>query len=278
MKKAESVRNVIIFLSGVIVSAAIAEFLAFTISAYVVALILVIVVLVLCSVYYFGASRKRIENLADSMDVSARYVYETHKNYDAYQFKGLPYQAIRTLVESCSNEILVSASYHSIGSEHLTDHIVSRRGYLEAIEGKIKTNAKDGITYIRINQMSDTTSGGLARELDGESIKHFKTALELEQQIDDRVSTVSVLVAPLQSVYTYVILDRRTLILEIFGVAETGSSYSQGAFIIQDRRGEFIDPFVRHFHQLERIGRPLTLRDIEQIEALRATSVSAGDD
>lgn len=121
--------------------------------------------------------------------------------------------------------------------------------------------------------MSDTSLEGLGREFDNASIKHFKAALELDRHIDDRVP-----VAPLRSVYTYVILDRRTLILEVFGVAETGSSYSQGAFIIQDRRGEFIDPFVRHFHDLERMGRPLSLREVKQIEALGIQSVSAGDD
>lgn len=133
----EKFDRVFLFGSGVLVSATVSAILGDRISLSVSVLVFSVIVLAVFGVYYFKHSNDRIHELADGMEVTARFVYELNRENEDIVFSAVTYTEIIRLIRGAQRQILVLASMHREGANHNTDEHNKRLEYFREIEDKL---------------------------------------------------------------------------------------------------------------------------------------------
>lgn len=258
-KFSSNLDKVLLFGSGAIVSSVVSALLGEAIGISLSALVFSVIVVSVLAVSYFKDSHSRIQELADTMEVSAKFIYELYRENENIRFSGVTYDEVSRLVSGAKKHILVLASLYKEGDDHKTDRHAKRLLYLEEIERRVAACGNLRFTYIRINQV-DGDLGSVCRDsFDDMSNNHFDRVFEIERRYSptNQDLEVDVLVGEMETFYTYVIVDDRFLFLELFALDPEGDSYSQGAFVIEDRGGKLILPFLNNFKRMMRNARSL---------------------
>jgi hypothetical protein len=253
----------VLFISGAIITGIASAILEKTVSWSIASLIGITIVLVLSSIFFFAETRERVQVLADAVESSVRYVEEPFRESEGVKYKGILYEVIERLVRDAETEILVLAStYKQLYERHSTDLHPSRMQYLTALEDNIRRHASGKFEYVRILQIQREHKSVPIPEVVGElTANHCRQVLQIAMQSESPDVTLAIMAIDIQMTTSFIIIDRRYVIIEIDGLDSEGDIYAAGLLVIEDRGGRIVKKFIRHFVSYQRLARELTLDD-----------------
>lgn len=244
----------VLFLAGVVLSAAIDVMLGRIVQRYVGVLLVFVSVFILYTVVTMGEMRKRIDGQLDRLELTAVWI---HKPEEVYQ-RGAE------IIRSAQNSILAINPY-ALGTPVLIMP-KERPSYLEAIEQVIKRHldesSSSSFVYTRVLQAEKASQveGRLGRDLLNEqppqSFDHCKRVFSMVKgKPNGRVEVMLYASEPLLSAPSMLIVDDKYVALAMLaprqklGEAEH-SLELMGALFIEDRTGQRILDFKRIFEKV----------------------------
>ena len=94
------------------------------------------------------------------------------------------------------------------------------------------------------------------------STKHCRRILQLERQSENAKLSLSIMKIPTQRLASFMLVDRRYLVLEVDALDNEGKPYAAGMFFLEDVEGRLIERFIWYFDNLERLAQPVTLDEL----------------
>jgi hypothetical protein len=82
--------------------------------------------------------------------------------------------------------------------------------------------------------------------------KHCQWVLQMTRQNASPDLTLAIMQIETQRVTSFMIVDRRHVVIEINGLDSEGNTYAAGFLFVEDRGGKFVQHFLRYFGDLER--------------------------
>lgn len=204
--------------------------------------------------------------LADSVAVTVRYVEELYREAENIPFKGIIYDELKELISRAKSEILIFSAMYTEGLPHKTDEHPSRAEYLHTLEQTVIARQGTDFKYERILQLSPRrVCSSLAESLGKRTTEHCRRILELKHQLRPESKlrlSIKRLDAPTM-LTSFMIVDRRYVLLEIYGIDSEGDPYARGVFFFDDRKGELSERFRWHFDSLDNLAKPIGLAELE---------------
>ncbi|RMH37872.1 MAG: hypothetical protein D6694_13050 [Gammaproteobacteria bacterium] len=258
-----------LFISGVVVSAIASNLLEKVITWSEGILAFSSVVLVISAIYFFSTVSEHMQTLSNKMATTVSYKEELFREHEGVAFRGVVFRELAKLVSEAESEILALAATVESVTElaqptlfKTTEH-PSRAEYLRALEDTIVRHREIGFKYVRINQVPlDGIDKPLSKYLGNTSSAHCRRILELERQSDNAKLTLAIMKLPQRRLGSFMIVDRRYLVLEVDGIDSEGNPYAAGMFFLEDREGRIIERFLWYFDNLERLAQPVTLEEL----------------
>lgn len=253
--------RLILFLSGVLISGVISGLIGNIITWSVSLLVMLVIVVTMTAVFLFTETSRRMQDLADKMETTVSYIEEPYREEQGVPYQGRLFKEIARLISEAENEILLLGTPYAEASQvHPTSLHISREQYLQAIEENVKRHRSGTFTYIRIQQipwkMNDpsflSTLGKVTNE-------HMQRILKIDQDENSPDLILNIMRIKTQRMNSFLIIDRRLIILEVDGYDATGFSYMIGCFFLEDRSGKLIKRFVQYFRNVERQAEDLSL-------------------
>jgi len=269
----------ILFVSGVLISGIASGLLEKTVAWSVAWLVGIIIILVLSAIFFFAETSERVQILADAVESSVRYVEEPFRESEGVKYKGILYEVLGRLVRDAETEILALAStYKKLSGHHSTDSHSSRIQYLGALEDNIKRHESGKFEYIRILQIHREFKSASITEVVGEvTANHCRQVLQIAMQSESPDVTLAIMAIDTQMTTSFMIIDRRYVIIEIDGLDSEGDSYAAGLLVIEDRGRRIVNKLIRHFVNYQRRARELTLDDLKIKEEKETQAVIKTD-
>lgn len=259
-----NVERLSLFLAGVLISGVASGLIGRVIEWSEALLIVSVIVVSLIAVFLITTASHRIHNLADQMEATVRYVEEPYRTDQGIPYKGHIFDEIARLVTNAEEQILLLGTPYS-NEVHDTALDPSRKRYLDAIEDRIEQHLNAAFKYIRIMQAPWETSPANYRPHGELTINHCITALEVKQKLTNPNVEIHIMTIKSQRLSSFMIVDKRWLVLEIDGYDPKGTAYMVGAFFLEDRRGKLIERFIRYFQAIEREAKNLSLEDLQRL-------------
>lgn len=221
------------------------------------------VIVTIAAVYFLAESSHRLQSLSDRMGTTVYYVEELYREQEGVRFKGIVFNELQKLVSEAKSEILALAATSEQGRRFRTTEHPARAQYLFALEDTILRHKENGFKYVRINQIPrEGKDSPLIEYLGTVSTNHCRRILELERQADSAKLNISIMKVPTQRLASFMIVDRRYIVLEADGIDPEGNPYAAGMFFLEDKEGKLIDRFLWYFDNLERLAQPVTLDEL----------------
>lgn len=261
----QNTEKFILFVAGVIVSSVISSLLEGFIAWSELFLIIATMLVIVAAIFFFSETNHRVQELADKVETTVYYVEEPYREQEGIQFKGVTYIELKKLIGEAKKEILtLTTSSIDDGKGRITDTHSSRVDYFRTIEKNIELNQESGFKYIRIQQVPrDTENLPVSRFVNTETANHYRRIIELERRLDNQKLNVSIMKMPTQRITSFIIIDRRRIILGVDGIDIANRPYTAGMFVFDDRGGNMVERFIRYFENLERLANPVTLAELE---------------
>lgn len=273
----KNTEKLILFISGVIASAIVSGLLEKTIVWSQALLIVSIVILVLASTFLFQNTNHRIQKLADSLEIAVQYIEEPYSEDDK-NYQGRIYEPMIKLMDDARKEILVlGTAYVEQDQVHKTSSHPSRKKYLDTIENNVRRHQGESFKYIRILQVpKGTDSVSISKIVGDTTAKHCYQILELAQKKEHFDNSLDILRIETQRMGSFLVIDRRYVIIEIDDIDSNGNTFANGFMYIDDRGGKVAEIFARYFNKLERRANELSKKDFNEVLHKPKTSKIAG--
>lgn len=204
--------------------------------------------------------------LADSVAVTMRYVEELYREAENIPFKGIIYDELKELISRAKNEILIFAAMYTEGLPHKTDEHPSRAEYLHTLEQTVISRQGSDFKYERILQLSPRRArSSLAESFGKRTTEHCRKILEIKHQLrpESKLRLSVKRLDALTMLTSFMIVDRRYVLLEVYGIDSEGDPYARGFFFFDDRKGELSERFRWHFDSLDNFAKPIGLAELE---------------
>jgi hypothetical protein len=259
--------GLVLFVSGAVIAGIASGLLEKTITWSTATLVGILVVLVLSAVFLFAETSGRVQLLADAIEASVRFVEEPYRKEDATKYRGVLYEVLERLVRDAEFEIYALASgYKRIDKQHETDLHESRRRYLSAIEKNIERHKSGKFEYVRILQIDRRLRRHpISRIIGGLTADHCRKVVDLKKQFSELADIdLSVMAIDTQMTTSFIVIDRKYLVIEIDGLDSEGETYAAGLLVIEDRGKRIVDKFIRHFKSYQRPAQELKAEHFQQ--------------
>jgi hypothetical protein len=254
----------ILFSSGVIISAVVSEVLEKSIAWSIASLIVATIIVIVAAVYFFSESARRILTLANRMETTVYYVEELYREHEGIRFKGIIFGELKKLVSRAKNEILVLATSTFDGKAFVTQEHSSREQYFLALEETIVRNQDKDFKYVRIAQIPHENKNlPVINYLGTVTADHCRRTFEIERSSQPCQLSLSFMQVPIQKFISFMIIDRRYILLAVDGLDTDGNPYAAGIFVLEDKEGTLVNRFLWYFDNLERLAKPITLADLD---------------
>jgi hypothetical protein len=216
--------------------------------------------------------QKRIGYLASGLGVKVTYIHEQRRKHERAT------QRIRELIAKASQELLV-LDYNPLEEEgqdkvrrgaaqrHSDEAELSpeRRRYYEEIIEKVRASKQGTFRYRRIIQVP--LGRQLSDLLENDPIfrKHCQTLAVLGEE-QPEIASLKMCVPVYEG--TYIVIDRRTLVLEVEFLGPDNQFLSEGGwFFFDDPTGSLIRPFVKFLERADAIATLVTSADLHKQSA-----------
>ena len=222
-------------------------------------LIIAIIGLIFAAGYYFKLTNDRIQELADKVELTLRYVDENY--FDKNSYTGYVYLEMEKLVSQAKKRIMILGTPAvQKGKKELTADHKSRLNYLNTIENTVKKNIQRGFKYIRIEQIpTDCQKMPVAECMKESTLKHCSNIFEFSKSTElnfDRInSDVCVMTIPMQRFGSLMIVDEQTIVIEILGIDNEANPFAKSMLFIEDKGGKLVKHFEGYFEHLQRIAK-----------------------
>jgi hypothetical protein len=255
----------VFFLGGAAVSYFVALGLPVLIGRNVNTLTAGIFFLVVIAIVYLFLNNRHTQALALRTDMVVP-AYEEELYRSPTNYEGRVYAQIQGLVRQTEKEILVLTDPST--ETPVANNAETRADLLDAYVQAIKDH-KANFTYTRIIQVpGDHANWPRAEIVDRDLGKltrlHCCKLLQLEEKlaIGPALTNVqiSVLVIPVERSITVVVLDHRTIVVNVEALAhqsEGDRPYLETAIVVEDRAGDFGDAYHSYFQSLRARAQPL---------------------
>jgi hypothetical protein len=263
MSLLKNLQGLILFASGVIISAVVSGLLENSINLSEAALVAITILVVVASIYFFADISRRIQVLSDRMQATVYYVHERYQVSNI--FKGIIFNELKKLVDGAESEILVLSVVSKEWKAQATDIHPSRQSYLRALEQLVNKHLDSGeFTYKRVIQVPTDIEGSLVPYIGDTTAAHCRNMIEVDQSKGDSSKlNISIKKGITQRLTGFMIFDRRYVTVAVDGLTPDGHSYQAGLFVLEDREGKQVDRFLRLFTELENNAQPITLAELE---------------
>ncbi len=255
----------ILFVSGVIVSAVISSLLEGIIGWSEVILITATLLTVIAALFYFSETHRGIQDLTEKVQTTVSYFDEPYRAQEGVTYKGIPYIELTRLVNEAHGEVLtLSTSNVDEGKGRLTDAHASRMEYFTALEKNILRHQESSFKYVRIQQVPrEGKTLPVSKYISKGTANHYRRILEMERDIQNDKVNLGIMKVPTQRVTSFILIDRHYVLLIVDGIDSENRPYPAGMFVFEDSGGKLVEHFSRYFENLERLGEPVTLAELD---------------
>lgn len=261
----QNTEKFILFVAGVIVSSVISSLLEGFIAWSELFLVIATILVIIAAIFFFSETSHRVQELADKVETTVYYVEEPYREQEGIQFKGVTYLELKRIIGDAKREILTLTTLSiDDGKGRITDTHSSRVDYFRMLEQNIEQHQASGFKYVRIQQVPrDAENLPVSRFVNTETANHYRRIIELERRLKNEKLNISIMKMPTQRITSFIIIDRRHIILGVDGIDVDNRPYTAGMFVFDDKGGNMVERFIRYFENLERLANPVTLAEIE---------------
>lgn len=260
-----NVERLILFLGGVLLSAVASGLIEEIISQSTGLLVAAAVVVSIAALFFFAEVTGRVQNLADTMETTVRYLEEPFRDQEGVPYRGRIFSEIARLVAEAKTEILV-ISTPITGQErpHKTALHPTRERYLTTIEENIRRHRTGKFRYVRVLQIPvENDRLPIVKYYGQTTSNHCRRILEIARKEESPDLELHILWNKTRQMTSFMVIDQRLLILEVNGYDPEGATYMVGAFFIEDRGSKLVEKFARYFRNAERQAESLSLSGFE---------------
>ncbi|MEL6401308.1 MAG: hypothetical protein AAFR26_19875 [Cyanobacteria bacterium J06626_4] len=259
--------NLILFLSGVLLSALFSTWLSNLVTSQYIFLAVIVVLLALTVIFFISIIHTQIKDTNEYMKgvfkqaiSTVEYYDETYRENEGIEYRGIIFSELSELIKSAEKEILIlGATRHGEKPYKGTDH-EQRKNYHRVLEEKIKDNLAKEFRYIRINQVRQDIPEQLRTQYIGSTLlEHFEKIANIKRECKNLKATIDILNVPLQYWTSIWFIDGISIVVEIVGITEDDSPYVAGLIRITDKGGNISLKFKKLFDELQRKGQPIKL-------------------
>lgn len=259
--------NLILFLSGVLLSALFSTWLSNLVTSQYIFLAIIVVLLALTVIFFISKIYTQIQDANEYMKMvfkqavsTVEYCDEPYREDEGIEYKGIIFSELSELIKSAEKEILILGSTrHGEKPYKGTDH-EQRKNYHRVLEEKIKDNLDKEFRYIRINQVRQDLPEGLRTQYIGATLlAHFQKIATIKRECKNLKATIDILNVPLQYWTSIWFIDGISIVIEVVGITEDNSPYVAGLVRITDKGGNISLKFKKLFDRLQRKGQPMKL-------------------
>jgi len=269
--------NIIIFISGAILSAIASESLE-NIFKYEYILVLFTIIVVLSSIFYFSKINNRIDKLCNNVEATVQYVEELYPKNNKIPYKGLIFNKLIELIDSADKEILILGTTIQNDKRYMLSNHEMRKKYHQTLEKKIKRKLNKGFTYIRINQVPQEYINKTPKFYLGNTMyEHIvkiteeinKCEMDCKNDYEKVNASISFMNIPSQRLSSIWLIDQKYIVIEVTGIAKQANEkenkaeerpYLAGLIIITDNNGKISDQFKKLFNEMHSLALPLDLK------------------
>lgn len=210
--------------------------------------------------------QERLDYLTEGLGINVTYIHEPGEKHERATYR------IRELIANASQELLVldfnpmlqEKVRRGAGQRYSEDAELSseRRRYYEQIINKVQDSEIGTFRYRRIIQIPSGTR--LSDLLDNDPVfrKHCQDLIKWSEKQPEVAS-----LKRCHPVYegTYILIDRRILILQVEFLGPDSQFLSEGGwFFFQDSTGKLVNPFVRFIERADANAELVTSGDLDK--------------
>ncbi|MEM8557628.1 MAG: hypothetical protein AAGG50_07380 [Bacteroidota bacterium] len=240
----------------------------------------VCLILILLFVIWLSISHvihiKNMEEIYNKVGTKVKYV-----GVDKHGGASSIYQEAIRYVERAESEIIVVNSYlresgpNSIEYRNSRSELSNLNKYYKSIFKKLESNKE--VEYTRIIQ-TDKNGKFPGRVHQKEAMDHIEKMI-LNNKLNDQISLYQTLPTRATS---FVLIDKKYLILQINRYEEDGIIRLDGGFHVEDASGEVLNHFVKFYKRIMKSKKPVSMDDITKwrsinSERIRDTPSVSGD-
>lgn len=259
--------NLVLFLSGVLLSALFSTWLSNLVTSQYIFLATVVVLLALTAIFFISRihvqsqqTNEYIKRIFKQAVSTVEYYDEAYREDEGIEYKGIVFSELSELIKSAEKEILIlGATRHGDKPYKGTDH-EQRKKYHRVLEEKIRENLGKDFRYIRITQVRQDISEELRGQYIGTTLlDHFQKIVTIKRECENLKATIDFLSVPLQYWTSIWLIDGISIVTEVIGITEDNSPYVAGLIRITDKGGNISLKFKRLFDELQRKGQPVKM-------------------
>lgn len=190
--------------------------------------------------YLHGNITKKIDAMARTGSLHFEYV--ENPSSETSGFRGISFQEFKAHVEAAEESIFSMASSYTTDVLETSNHY-TRREFLEAIEKVAVSRPPGTFKYTRVQQIPKDVKD-LRAHLGEVTANHCERIIRMGRP------GVAVMRIPQSDMSGFLLIDDKTLIVQINGVSRTGKRHTIGVVTVTDNLGKQIQPLVRYCEML----------------------------